>query len=169
MKFFNLKILVVPLIISMNMSVAQNSDFDKMVDTLIQKTIPVIDAKELFHEIKYKVPMVLVDAREDIEYAVSHIDKAILVGYEKFDIHKLDGIEKTDKIVVYCSLGYRSEKIAEKLKQNGYANVYNLYGGIFSWVNQGYPIVSKEKKTRNIHPFDEEWGKWLEKGNRTYE
>jgi len=89
--------------------------------------------------------------------------------HETFDITKVNNIAKDQKIVVYCSLGYRGEKIAEQLNKNGYQNVYNLYGGIFNWVKQGYPVISKEKKNRNIHPFDKEWVEWLEKEETKYE
>ena len=40
-------------------------------------------------------------------------------------------------IIVYCSIGVRSEDIGEKLKELGYTKILNLYGGIFDWKNKG--------------------------------
>ncbi len=57
-------------------------------------------------------------------------------------------IGEESKVVVYCSVGYRSEKIAEKLKAAGYKNVFNLYGGIFEWENQNLPVYDS-----NGEPF----------------
>jgi rhodanese-related sulfurtransferase len=77
------------------------------------------------------------DAREKKEFDVSHIREAKWVGYKSFDPSLLNAVPKDSPIIVYCSIGYRSEKIAEKLKAAGFTNVSNLYGGIFEWVNQG--------------------------------
>lgn len=70
---------------------------------------------------------------------------------------------------MYCSLGIRSEHIAEKLKKRGYTSVYNLYGGIFEWKNKDYKVYdSNEKETDNIHAYSKAWSKWLKKGNKVY-
>ena len=72
--------------------------------------------------------------------------------------------------MVYCSLGIRSEDVAEKLKKAGYTNVLNLYGGIFEWKNNDFTIYdSEEKETENVHTFDEAWSKWLTKGIKIYD
>jgi len=56
------------------------------------------------------------------------------------------------------------------LEQAGFANVSNLYGGIFEWVNQGNPIVNeKGKVTETIHAYNEAWGVWLTKGVKVYD
>jgi rhodanese-related sulfurtransferase len=74
---------------------------------------------------------VLIDSREKREFEVSHIDNAVWVGYDTFKMKRIKHIPKDQKIVVYCSVGYRSEKIAEKLIKKGYTKVSNLYGGVF--------------------------------------
>tara|TARA_B100000768_G_C11171243_1_gene328804 strand:+ start:178 stop:360 length:183 start_codon:yes stop_codon:yes gene_type:complete len=51
-------------------------------------------------------------------------------------------INKSDIIIVYCTIGYRSEKISEELKLKGYKYVYNLYGGIIQWVNKGNKVFA---------------------------
>ena len=77
--------------------------------------------------------------------------------------------DKNAKIVVYCSLGIRSEDVAEQIMKAGYTNVYNLYGGIFEWKNKDQKVVNeKGKATENVHAFNKEWGKWLKKGKKIY-
>src|SRR5690606_42136192 len=51
-------------------------------------------------------------------------------------------IPKQSTIVVYCAVGNRAERIGEKLLKAGYKHVYNLYGGIFEWMNQGNPVYT---------------------------
>ncbi len=115
--------------------------------------------------------VILLDAREKKEYKVSHLKNALFVGYEKFDLKKtIRSLPSKDaRIVVYCSLGVRSEDIAEQLKKVGYSNVLNLYGGIFEWKNQENKVFNtKGKETEKVHAFSKEWGIWLKKGKKVY-
>ena len=114
----------------------------------------------------------LLDSREPKEYKVSHLEEAILVGYDHFDIKTVtDKIKnKQDTIVVYCSLGIRSETIGEQVKAAGYKNVYNLYGGIFEWKNHDHKVYdSNGEETEKVHAFSKEWGTWLKKGDKVYD
>lgn len=122
--------------------------------------------------IKSNPNYVLLDARELKEYKVSHLKNAIHVGYDHFNLENTT-TKLTDKnatIVVYCSVGIRSEDIAEKLQKAGYKNVFNLFGGIFEWKNKENIVVdSKNQPTENVHTFNKEWSKWLKKGIKVYE
>ncbi len=132
------------------------------------KGIPYITVQELAMP---KTKAIILDARELEEYNVSHIKKAIFVGYNSFQIDLIKNklSNKNETIVVYCSLGIRSETIANRLKKAGYNNVFNLYGGIFEWKNNNFKIYNSEgKETDNIHAFSKEWSKWLLKGNKVY-
>jgi rhodanese-related sulfurtransferase len=87
----------------------------------------------------------------------------------KFDIKSTNSFDKNATIIVYCTIGARSEEIGEKLIKDGFKNVYNLYGGLIYWKNQGYPIIdSKGITTKDIHVYSKEWRKWLRKGNPVY-
>ncbi len=112
--------------------------------------------------------VVYLDARTREEFEVSHIKKAIWVGYDDFDLSKIKAIQKDQNIVVYCAVGYRSEKIAEKLDSAGYDNVSNLYGGIFEWKNQGKPVYKDDKITNKVHAYSKLWGIWLQEGEKVY-
>jgi rhodanese-related sulfurtransferase len=115
---------------------------------------------------------VLLDARELKEYKVSHIQNAIHVGYDKFNLRETTSklTNKNARIVVYCSIGIRSEEIAEKLQKSGYKNVFNLFGGIFEWKNKQNTVVdSLNNPTEKVHTFSKEWSKWLKKGEKVYD
>ncbi len=144
-----------------------------------QKTIPEVlkqfnnnsVAYITVNELKNKESVIILDAREESEFNVSHIKNAEFVGFDTFNSKKIKkkyhNFDAT--IVVYCSLGIRSEKIGAKLLKMGYKNVFNLYGGIFEWKNQNLPIFdSNNKVTENIHAFSKEWSQYLLKGNKVY-
>ncbi|WP_026210565.1 rhodanese-like domain-containing protein [Flexithrix dorotheae] len=140
-------------------------EFNKMVDDLLAHSVDEVHTEDL----NLTEDIVLLDAREKEEFEVSHLKNAHWVGYNTFRRNALEGISKDQKIVVYCSVGYRSEKIAERLIKMGYKNVSNLYGGIFSWVNEGKPVFTEtHKPTEKVHAYNEEWGKWLVKGEKIY-
>lgn len=143
----------------------------KTIKSLLKKyntdSIPYITADAL-SKIDHQVLML--DTREKNEYEVSHLKNAQFVGYDLFNIDSLIEIlpeDKNKQIVVYCSLGIRSETIGLKLKKAGYNHVMNLYGGIFDWKNNDLPVYnSKGSETDSIHVFSKEWGKWLKKGTK---
>ncbi len=137
-------------------------EFEKEVDSYLNYSVPAITVKNL---IQIKDDVILLDAREVKEFEVSHIPGARYVGFDDFDESVLSDIDKDKRIVVYCSIGYRSEKIGEKLKKLGYTNSYNLFGSIFEWVNEGQPLVNKEGvSTHKIHTYNEKWSKWVTEG-----
>lgn len=111
----------------------------------------------------------LLDTRERDEYAVSHMADARWVGYNTFNYKSVADLPKDTTIVVYCSVGYRSEKVGEQLLAMGFTRVYNLYGGIFEWINKGQPVVNSENETTNhMHPYSKSWGIWLKRGEKVY-
>jgi rhodanese-related sulfurtransferase len=140
----------------------------EVLEQFNKQTVPYITVKEL----KNKQNVIILDTREEKEYNVSHIKNAYCVGYEKFSNKKIPEIIKTKEatIVVYCSVGVRSEKIGERLKKKGYNNVLNLYGGIFEWKNEGEEVVDNNNvKTEKVHAFSKEWSKYLTKGIKIFE
>lgn len=142
----------------------------EVLDRQNSHSIPYISVEELAMFQK-KGNTTILDAREKKEFDVSHIPSAKNVGFDHFDSEdkQLQQINKEAQIVVYCSIGIRSEKIGERLKKLGFANVKNLYGGIFEWKNKGYEVVdSTAQRTENTHVFSKKWSKWLHAGNPIY-
>jgi rhodanese-related sulfurtransferase len=136
--------------------------FQKKLASLLDFSVPVMGVKDLKKALDQKESYLILDAREWEEYAVSHLPGARFAGYKNFDPKQWSGVSKDQPIVVYCSVGYRSEKISKKLEKLGYAKVYNLYGSIFEWVNQGYQVVDeKGKQVQAVHTYNEDWSKWV--------
>ncbi|WP_317162574.1 rhodanese-like domain-containing protein [Flavicella marina] len=130
--------------------------------------MPIIKVSEISSLENY----ILLDTREKKEYDTSHLKNAECVGFDYFQIDKVlqKYPDKSQPILVYCSIGMRSEMIGEKLLQSGYMHVYNLYGGIFEWKNQEKEVVDKNNvPTEKVHTFSKEWSKWLIKGEKIYE
>ena len=147
---------------------AQKS-IDKLLAKYNDNSIPYITPQELATP---KTDVVLLDSRELKEYQTSHLKNAIHVGYDHFEINKIEETipDKNAEIVVYCSVGIRSESIGDSLKKAGYTNVKNLYGGIFEWKSNDFPVYNTiEKETDSIHTFNKIWSKWLKKGIKIYE
>lgn len=103
----------------------------------------------------------LLDAREDIEYAVSHLENALKAATEEEAVKILKHREMDHVIVVYCSVGYRSSKLAQKLQSAGYTQVWNLEGSVFKWANEGRPLYKGRQPVHNVHPFNMKWGRFL--------
>lgn len=136
---------------------------------MYKNTVPTIKPEQVLFEMKRDSSIVILDTREKEEYTTSHIRNAKYVGYDHFEIDSLKNISKNTRIIVYCSVGYRSERIGEKLLKNGYTQVNNLYGGIFEWVNNDYQVVDmNNQQTNKIHAYSKLWGKWLIKGEKVY-
>ncbi len=138
-----------------------NPDFDKKIDNMIGYSVPIITVEEACSDTLRN--FAFLDAREKEEYKVSHLPGAIHIGYDNFDISLVSGLSKNKEIIVYCSIGYRSDKIGDKLKKAGYTNVHNLYGSIFEWANRGFLIVdSNENPTSKVHTYNKKWSKWVD-------
>ncbi len=149
--------------------ISQNS-IREAIDKYNSNTVEYISVEELAALIEGNKEVKLLEARETSEYGISHLQDAIFVGYDNFEMTSIqDKIQPQDTLVVYCSIGVRSEQIGEKLKKAGYVNVYNLYGGMFEWFNKGYKVYDhKNDNTQKIHAYDRFWGKFLERGQKVY-
>lgn len=145
-----------------------------------QKTIPLVLKKLNKNTVSYIYTKdlkstdqyIFLDSRESKEYNVSHIKNAINIGYDHFDGKNFLRLvpNKESNLIVYCSIGVRSEDIGEKLQKLGYKNVRNLYGGIFEWKNTGNSVVNSQNvETEKVHTFDKNWSQYLKKGERVYE
>ncbi|MEN8799008.1 MAG: rhodanese-like domain-containing protein [Flavobacteriaceae bacterium] len=129
-------------------------------------SVPYIKPSEINPEGQYFV----MDAREKEEYKISHIPGAFWIGDSTFKIDSLkQSLPSDTNIMIYCSVGIRSEDVGEILLERGFTNVYNLYGGIFEWKNNGGVVVdSLGKKTENVHAYSKYWGHLLTEANKVY-
>lgn len=136
--------------------------FDRKLTRLLRFSVPLIGVPEL-QNIQDEV--FIFDTRKREEFEVSHIPGARYLGFKDFDLQRLQEIPKDAKIVLYCSVGYRSEKIGERLQALGYTQVYNLYGSIFEWINEGNPVVDMQgNPVKKVHTYNRKWSKWVKEG-----
>lgn len=141
--------------------------YHDMLSVLYKNTVPLIEVEALTSETEM---VFLLDTRSDKEYAVSHIEGARLIDYENFNSESVNDIPKDAQVVVYCSVGYRSERIGEQLQELDFTNVRNLYGGIFYWKNKGYTVVNNQNQpTDSVHAYNRLWGQWLNNATKIYE
>lgn len=132
-----------------------------MVRGMLKDKVDTISSEQL-RTIEKESDLVLLDARSKEEWKVSHLPGAKHIGYEPINKNVVDNISKDTPIVVYCSIGKRSEEVAHEIKEMGYENVQNLFGGIFDWTNRGYKVINPEgQNVRRVHPYNAIWGIWV--------
>ena len=143
--------------------------FEKMLDGMYAGTVPLIKPEALL-ALQDSSKVHLLDTRAPEEFAVSHLQGAKFVDYDAFDPAAVAHLPKDEPVVVYCSVGYRSERIGEKLQEMGFSQVFNLYGGIFYWKNKDHAVMNEHNvETDSVHTYNRLWGRWLEKGVKVYD
>ena len=117
-----------------------------------------------------KSQYLVLDAREKGEFAVSHIAGAKRVDpgiWHSSFMNKFGKMARGKTVVIYCSVGERSSKMAKyvqaALMKNGAKGVYNLQGGIFKWHNEKRPLMTSNGNTDFVHPYDKHWGQLLKR------
>lgn len=110
---------------------------------------------------KNRPPPVLLDVRTPAEWNVSHLPEARRVDPGAEAKTAAAGLAKETPIVTYCSIGYRSGEMAERLRAAGYSHVQNLDGSIFQWANEHRPLLRNGERVRRVHPYSEGWGSLL--------
>jgi rhodanese-related sulfurtransferase len=85
---------------------------------------------------------ILVDVREDSEWARGHVPGAIHLGKGVIerDIERTIP-DKSALIVLYCGGGFRSALAADNIQKMGYRNVISMDGGWRGWTEAGLPII----------------------------
>lgn len=107
-------------------------------------------------------PVVLLDAREAEEYAVSHLPDAHHAPSVDAALRIVRESPPDAVVVAYCSVGVRSSALAARLRERGIAEVHNLQGSLFAWANEGRPVYRGPTRVAVVHPFDSHWGTLLE-------
>lgn len=85
---------------------------------------------------------VLVDVREESEYAKDHLPGAIHLGKGVIERDIEEHVpELNTPVVLYCGGGYRSALAADNLQKMGYSNVLSMNGGIRGWREKHFPLT----------------------------
>jgi len=134
------------------------------IEALIRARFPGVEqvsTEDLSRRIAAGEEIVLLDVRKPEEYAVSHLPGAIRVDPEAEDLGGLP-VPPGATVIAYCSVGYRSSALVQRLMKRGVPRVANLDGSIFAWANEGRAVVRNGRRVEEVHPYDERWGFLLE-------
>ena len=157
-----IRLFSIAFVLSLLSTACGQSDFDTLAKAYASEKVELAQPEDVSDS------TLVLDSRELPEYVVSHIEGALHIGYDDFDLAVLDSVDLNQPIIIYCSVGYRSGKIGEKLIEHGYTDVRNLYGGLFNWVNTGHSVVNHEGPTQKIHTYNKRWSQWVTKGEKTW-
>lgn len=156
--------------LSLMFTACKEKAYHSQLKLLYKHSVPLITADSLAGRLAKGDSILLLDTRSLPEWKVSHLQGASLVEYDAFDAGSLQEINRNQPVVIYCTIGYRSEKIGKQLKEAGFEQVYNLFGGIIEWKNKGYAVVDpSEVPTNRVHTYDRYWGIYLTNGTQVHE
>ena len=107
-----------------------------------KKHVNEISVAEARAKIAARPKVVLIDVREDHEWAASHAVEAVHLGKGilERDLEKLHPDENTE-IIMYCGGGFRSALTCDAAQKMGYRNVHSLIGGYKGMVAAGWPML----------------------------
>lgn len=123
--------------------------------------VPQMNVAQLQAALAVPPGVVLLDVRDQAEFEVSHLQGAHWAPDTKAARQWIRTGPKGAKVVLYCSVGWRSSALARELIRAGEGQVLNLEGSIFEWANQGLPVVRGDTPVRQVHPYNARWGQLL--------
>lgn len=150
----------------------------RAVDAQIARAYPAVPSVTTDHLARWMAnpaadssdaPPLLLDVRTAPEFAVSHLPGAVRVDPDA-DLATLraavGALRATDPrgerpVVVYCSVGWRSARVASALQASGLGDVRNVRGSVFRWAAEGRPLVAGGRPVATVHPYDAVWGRLL--------
>jgi rhodanese-related sulfurtransferase len=99
---------------------------------------------ELKEKIEAKEKIQFIDCREQQEWDEGYIEGATLIPLSEFQIKYDDFLlDKNAQIIIQCRSGVRSMNACMFLLSKGYTNLTNVEGGIISWMQNGFPVITE--------------------------
>ena len=105
----------------------------------------------------------LVDVRSSREFSVSHLRGAVNLQTGEAIASAMKE-RKPSRTVLYCSVGFRSSRLACMLSRQGARAVFNLEGSIFQWANEDRPVYQGDTPVQHVHPYRPRWAGLLKDG-----
>lgn len=137
--------------------------FRKGIYSFWDSNVRRIDTEEAHQILQSQQPFVI-DARTPEEFNVSHLQGAI-----RFEENLTDGIPKDRPLLIYCTVGVRSNRVAKELSDLGFSDVYDMKDGILGWANDQLPVVDNENQpTEKIHTYSKSFAHLLKHGEAVY-
>jgi len=120
---------------------AHSPQFLKLVNES-KKKIKETNVADVKRRIDAGEKILLVDTREDNEWAIGHLPGAVHLsrGIIERDI-EAKVPDTSTKMILYCGGGFRSALVADNLQKMGYTNVESMDGGWKGWVGAGLPVT----------------------------
>jgi adenylyltransferase/sulfurtransferase len=131
-------------------TITQLADYDAPCETntpggpdpMSADSMPQMTPEELKARLDRGDDLFILDVRNPDEYAICNIAGSTLIPLGELPA-RLNELDPQREIVVHCKMGGRSAQAQAFLKQNGFANVHNLAGGILAWAERIDPAMPK--------------------------
>ncbi len=165
----SLSVMMISALGARDIGIGQSNDLDALAERLTHRFSEIQHLAASDIESLPRDRIVVFDVREPAEFSVSHLPGAINVSpdldADEFLTKYGDALrEKT--AIFYCSVGVRSSKLAASITRQASVNgtnleTANLRGGIFAWHNDGRLLTRNGQPTRNVHPYNDHWDRYL--------
>lgn len=106
-------------------------------------------------------PPLIVDARPEADYALSHIAAAVRLDPVTPDLAVLAHVPRDQPVVAYDATGVGGAAMAVALGQAGFTRVSSLEGGLFRWANEGYPLSADSGQPTKVAGVSWGWDRLL--------
>ena len=108
--------------------------------------------------------LLVLDVRSKEEFNVSHLKGAI-----RYQPEILDTLDQRTSVMVYCTISLRSNSLAKELSDRGHQNVYDITGGLISWLNEDKELINaKGNSTDSVHTYNRWFSILLNEGTAVY-
>jgi len=120
---------------------AHSPQFLKLVNEA-KARVKETNVENVKHRMEAGEKFLLVDVREDNEWANGHMPKAVHMGRGIIERDIETAVPDTStKMILYCGGGFRSALVADNLQKMGYTNVESMDGGWKGWLAAGLPTA----------------------------
>ena len=108
--------------------------------------------------------LVVIDARSTREFNVSHLPGAV-----RYSPNVLDTLDPNQPVLVYCTVSVRSNSLAKEMSEKGFTQIYDIKGGLVSWINDQKELINAENQvTDTIHTYSKWVAPFVRKGTAVY-
>jgi rhodanese-related sulfurtransferase len=116
---------------------AATTDTDQIIENISPQA-----ALDLIQQNEDNADFIILDVRTPSEYADGHIEGAINIDFYSSAFEEtLKTLDRDDTYLIYCRSGNRSGQARNLMEGLGFAEVYNLSGGINAWQDAGLATV----------------------------